>query len=802
MRELLILFGSETGCAEDVAQRIAREARRRHYSVRISTMDEYDRAQLVKEPLVVFVCSTTGQGEEPTNMKQFWKFLLRKALPLDSLTEMKYAVFGLGDSSYLRFNFPAKKLFKRLAQLGGSPLVPRGDGDDQHYLGVDGALDPWLDMLWQKLDELNPLPKGLEVLSKNVLYPISNFEFIFLDDPPPTPPESLDCNLKYATVLENSRITSAEHFQDVRHVRFDISDLNISYEAGDVMVVYPQNPAKDVQEVLEYFGWTDIADKPFRLQSNRPDVKLPSYWPAVLTLRRLFEEFLDIFGRPRRYFFELLSFFATDPLHADKLAEFASSEGQDELYAYCHKPRRTTFEVLSDFNSVKVPLKYLLDLIPIIRPRSYSISSSPNVHANEIHITVAIVEYRTKLKKPRKGICSSYISTLSPGDRVAFSLQRGTLKLPADEETPIIFLGPGTGVAPIRSLIYDRLHSGGYQNTLFGGFRNKENDYLYGEEWDKMSSEGKLAVWTAFSRDQESKVYIQHKLEEQGELVWKIVNSGGYIILSGNAQRIPSDIMNALKSIFQKHGGLSSEDATKYLAELERKRRYQSEFQTVVGALGHLKKEKIMANDQEETTGEQQVVALTDPINFNIKHPLQHRWTLWFDSQQKKATQANWHDNLKSLITFATVEDFWGVYNNVIKATQMPAGSNYHLFKEGIRPMWEDKANAEGGKWVTQVAKPKKKELDNYWLNTILVCIGESFEHSGEICGAVVSVRRHADRLSLWTKSVNNEAVCTKIGKQWKEALGLGATESIGFQAHSDALQTNSSFSNKDMYTV
>ncbi|KAJ3198870.1 hypothetical protein HDU67_003247, partial [Dinochytrium kinnereticum] len=156
---------------------------------------------------------------------------------------------------------------------------------------------------------------------------------------------------------------------------------------------------------------------------------------------------------------------------------------------------------------------------------------------------------------------------------------------------------------------------------------------------------------------------------------------------------------------------------------------------------------------EQEDASNAVVFAFKDPVNFTVKHPLQHKWTLWYDSQQKKATQSNWHDNLKNLITIETVEDFWGVYNNVIKATQLVAGSNFHFFKQGIQPMWEDPSNAKGGKWVAPVPKGKKKELDNLWLNSILACVGEAFDDSEEICGAVVSVRRMQDRLSLWVKT-------------------------------------------------
>ncbi|KAJ3299183.1 hypothetical protein HK104_009787 [Borealophlyctis nickersoniae] len=191
-----------------------------------------------------------------------------------------------------------------------------------------------------------------------------------------------------------------------------------------------------------------------------------------------------------------------------------------------------------------------------------------------------------------------------------------------------------------------------------------------------------------------------------------------------------------------------------------------------------------------------------DPMNFNVKHPLEHRWTLWFDNPGKKATQANWAFSLKNLITLDSVEDFWGVYNNVQKAGQLPAGSNYHLFKEGVRPEWEDPRNAKGGKWVLQLAKKRQAELDQLWLFTLLACVGETFTESDEICGAVVSIRKAQDRIALWTKNALDQEKVEQIGQQWKKSLGLGDGDRIGYQAHSDALRKNSSFSNADMYVV
>ena len=179
--------------------------------------------------------------------------------------------------------------------------------------------------------------------------------------------------------------------------------------------------------------------------------------------------------------------------------------------------------------------------------------------------------------------------------------------------------------------------------------------------------------------------------------------------------------------------------------------------------------------------------ALADPVNFNIKHPLFNSWTLWYDNPGKKTTAQSWSANLKELVTFDTVEDFWGVYNNIAKCTEIPAGSNYHLFKKGVRPMWEDPANAKGGKWVVQILKSSSKadDVNDIWLNSLLACIGESFEQEDEICGLVMSNRKAFYRVALWTRSSNRRDVCESIGRQFKSFISYSGK--IEFQSHAEA---------------
>eukprot|EP01103_Thecamoeba_quadrilineata_P012821 TRINITY_DN3402_c0_g1_i1.p1 TRINITY_DN3402_c0_g1~~TRINITY_DN3402_c0_g1_i1.p1 ORF type:complete len:241 (-),score=33.52 TRINITY_DN3402_c0_g1_i1:99-821(-) len=195
-------------------------------------------------------------------------------------------------------------------------------------------------------------------------------------------------------------------------------------------------------------------------------------------------------------------------------------------------------------------------------------------------------------------------------------------------------------------------------------------------------------------------------------------------------------------------------------------------------------------------------VATYDPTNTLVKHPLQNQWTWWYDNPGKKSSQSSWGAHLKKIITFDTVEDFWRLYNNIVPPSQLISGSDYHLFKHGVEPKWEDPRNVKGGKWIYNIQnKNGRDHIDKLWLWTILSCIGEGFldTYNEEICGCVVSVRKNQDRITLWTRSLNESAVVS-IGKSFKKALELNDCVVLGFQAHSDCQKSNSSFNNKNKY--
>ncbi|XP_072908245.1 NADPH-dependent diflavin oxidoreductase 1 [Hemitrygon akajei] len=591
-RKLLVLFGSQTGTAQDVAERIGREGVRRHFVCRVLPLDSYPIADLIQEPLVVFVCSTTGQGEPPDNMKKFWRFIFRRNLPAASLSMVNSAVLGLGDSSYPKFNFIAKKLSKRLMQLGSNKLLPVGLGDDQHDLGPDAVIDPWLKEFWDHALRIYPLPPGLTMLGDDVILP-SKYRFQFEEDATngvlvgpfdtdrqiPGPPSQL--HPFPARMIANKRVTDDNHFQDVRLITFDITGSGIEYSAGDVAMIEPRNSPDSVEQFCQLFGLNPC--KSFILKPNDAATPLPARLPQPCTIQYLVERYLDINCVPRRSFFELLSYLSPDELEQEKLKEFSSAEGQEELYSYCNRLRRTTLEVLFDFSktTAAIPVDYLLDLIPEIRPRAFSIASSQLAHPGQIQILMAVVQYKTKLKKPRHGVCSSWLASQNPqqGDvYVPLWVKEGTLQFPTDTETPIIMVGPGTGVAPFRAAIQERVAKGRKGNYLFFGCRGKLKDFFCQAEWEDLQHKGLLSLFTAFSQDQDHKIYVQHRIKENGAVIWDLIgNKKAYFYIAGNAKMMPAQVTDSLKSVFQSEGGLSDTDSEHLLVELEQGKRFQTE---------------------------------------------------------------------------------------------------------------------------------------------------------------------------------------------------------------------------------
>ncbi|CCH45991.1 NADPH-dependent diflavin oxidoreductase 1 [Wickerhamomyces ciferrii] len=581
-RSITVLFGSETGNAQDFAETLTRSLERLHFKVHLSSLDDYDLKNLLSVRLLIIFCSTTGQGEFPKNSRKFWKFMLKRKLPNDLLNHLYFTTFGLGDSSYPKFNWAVKKLHNRILQLGGVEFSKRAESDEQSSQGADGYYIEFQNLLLKNLNEKFPLPLGQTPVPDDVKLP-PKFQISIDLKKPKRKTDTLikeialtrnDPNLRIGTVEKNIRITSDDHFQDVRHFSILDKTQQLNYQPGDTISLFPTNDPKEVDSLLEIQGWTEIADR--RILIEEPYPLIDGSFIKTPTLRSLFTHHLDLRSIPRRSFFALLYHFASDEREREKLKEFSSYKDPEELYNYANRPRRSILETIQEFFSVKIPLEYILDLFPLIKPRLFSIASSPN--SSKVELTIAVVQYKTMIRRIRKGLCTSWLKNLKEGDEIIFRIDRNNLKLPKPE-VPIIMIAPGTGIAPMRSLIHQRVfdfNANKNQLYLFLGNRYHNKDFLYGEEWKELEKKERLTLFTAFSR--ENGGYVQDQLYLQSELITELLTHGNAVIyICGSSGKMPNQVRMTFETILEETKGLSKNQAKQYLLELEANNRYLQE---------------------------------------------------------------------------------------------------------------------------------------------------------------------------------------------------------------------------------
>ena len=637
-RTALILYGSETGNAQDVAEETARMAERLHFDTTVLDLDSVALRDLNQTTLVVFIVSTTGQGEMPQNSRQFWKTLLSSALKIGILRRVRFTSFGLGDSSYARFNVAHRMLRGRMIQLGAHEFCERGEGNEQHPEGHSAGLREWTPILQQRIAETFPLPDGLSPIPSHVFIepqwkldvkfrtPIDvNQDQVERNSVVPEPRNAHDKSLippsealmpvrgaRSAIIKHNVRITAADHFQDVRLLDLRL-DERVKYRPGAVAVVYPKNFPDDVQTFVELMGWQDTADRSLKIiQNPRPSSAVGSTPSPLrhlnldgidLTLRWLLENVLDIMSIPRRSFFASLLNFANarnsdEDYQKERLSELANPELIDELWDYTTRPKRTVLEVMMDFTLIKIPWQYVLSTIPIIRGRQFSIASGglqihPPDGTTKIELLVAIVDPPSPIIKWRRryGVCTRYIASLNESQQINIGIQQGYLDVrPEEMREPVVMIGPGTGVAPMRSLILQRLtwaqetENGASPelkgDVLFFGCRGEHADYFFRDEWENMNQNAGLEFFTAFSRDNNKpKEYVQDQIRANSGLIYEtLVRRKGKVYVCGSSGNMPKGVRQALEDVLTaSETSMTAEEASTFLDTMEKQGRYKQE---------------------------------------------------------------------------------------------------------------------------------------------------------------------------------------------------------------------------------
>eukprot|EP01012_Entosiphon_sulcatum_P018795 TRINITY_DN23597_c0_g1_i1.p1 TRINITY_DN23597_c0_g1~~TRINITY_DN23597_c0_g1_i1.p1 ORF type:complete len:570 (+),score=69.42 TRINITY_DN23597_c0_g1_i1:16-1725(+) len=560
-----ILYGTETGTAVEASQHVAREAARIGITVVPTAADNFLTDDIHAVTILVVVCATTGQGDVPSTMKSFWKWLLLKSCP--TLPNLHFAVFGLGDSTYPKFNYVAKMVHNRLLQLQAKPLLLRGLGDDQDIGGYSKELIPWTAKLlaeaWVTL-----YPGQLQPQRNNGLLP-SPFSFSSTDKFP-APSLKVWAEQTIEVKLTNTtRVTAMDHFQDVCHYTFSFVGQPFPHEPGDVVAITPQNNSATVHHILHRLGLasTDVIRISCKISDEPLFVKDP------VSLMDLFTYHLDIQGTPGRYFFEVLAQYTTNTDEVERLTELSSIDYADDLHKYCTREKRTYVEVLDDFPEVNLPLDRVLELIPRIRPRLFSIASASIADPVNFSLLVATVEYITPYKRTRTGLCTSWLRRLPVGTPLLVGFRKTGFQL-CSTKLPIIMIGPGTGVAPFRAFWQHRIHTSEAPNLLFFGARNKSKDFFFAEELNILQGENKLTLITAFSRDQKDKIYVQARIRQHGKEVAKLVlEQCAIVYVAGNARLMPESVREALQDALTEHGNMDAPAAEAYVQTMKRQNR-------------------------------------------------------------------------------------------------------------------------------------------------------------------------------------------------------------------------------------
>lgn len=539
---LTIVYGSQTGNAKRAAESLLSEAGAQGLKARLLRADAYPLAELKRETRLVVVISTQGDGDPPDDARGFVEHLLGRRAP--KLDDLRFAVLGLGDSSYAKFCEIGRVLDARLAELGGTRLAALGEAD----VDIDTVATPWRADVLRALEALRPAPKAEAPVAAGLRAALVETG---LSATPLSAAATRDAPVT-AELLANTRLTGRGSDRDTRHLEFAIDPATLDYTPGDAAGVWPVQAPALVEAILEATGLDRDAE-----------VELDG---TALPLRRWLGERRELTRLHR----PLLKAHAERSDSAKLAAALADASTATALL-------QTT--PLLDLLAEHPAAWSATDLVAALRPlapRLYSIASSREAVGDELHLTVGheVFEGRDGL---RYGAASHYLATLKEGDTARLFIERNErFRLPADASRDVIMVGPGTGVAPFRGFVQQRAATGASgRNWLIFGNPRFRSDFLYQLEWQKALKSGQLhRLDLAFSRDGATKTYVQNRLAERGSELWAWLQAGAHLYVCGDATRMAKDVHATLLAIAQQHGGLDRDAAADYFTGLERNARY------------------------------------------------------------------------------------------------------------------------------------------------------------------------------------------------------------------------------------
>ncbi|MBS9438667.1 NADPH-dependent assimilatory sulfite reductase flavoprotein subunit [Photorhabdus noenieputensis] len=534
---ITLISASQTGNARRLAEQLRDDLLAEKLNVNLFNAGDYKFKQIAQEKVLIIIASTQGEGEPAEEAVALYKYLYSKKAP--KLNGTVFAVFGLGDTSYERFCQAGKDFDDRLNELGAQRLLERVDGDVEYQQ----AAAQWRKQLTGILKQRIPAEIGTVITSA----PNGSVNEIFSTSYTKQTPLT-------AALATRQKITGRGSDKDVRHIEIDLGDSGLRYQPGDALGVWFENDPELVDEVLNLL-WLEGTEQ---VEVNGQKLSLREALISHVELTQNTSVIVEKYAALAKDE-KLLS------LIADKqaLQQYARNKPiADMIREAASQPEAQQF----------------IDLLRPLTPRLYSISSSQAEMENEVHLTVGVVRYEID-GRVRTGGASGYLADRlqENGDLRIFIERNDNFRLPANPRTPVIMIGPGTGIAPFRAFMQQREADGAEgKNWLFFGNPHFTEDFLYQVEWQRYVKDGLLTrIDLAWSRDQQHKVYVQDKLREQGEEVWRWIEEGAHLYVCGDANRMAKDVEHALLDIITEHGDMDSEQADEFLSELRLERRYQ-----------------------------------------------------------------------------------------------------------------------------------------------------------------------------------------------------------------------------------
>jgi sulfite reductase (NADPH) flavoprotein alpha-component len=540
-KTLTILYASQTGNAKGVASKLAESAKAAGISVVLKNTADYKAKSIKNETHLLIVASTNGEGEAPDDAIEFHEFLLGKKAP--KLPNLSYSVLALGDSSYEFFCQTGKDFDQRLQALGAKQVAPRIDCD----VDYDSDSESWtlniVEVLKEELTQTDaPLAAVVDL---------------------PTAGATSQYNKQNPYEAEFSlsqKITGRDSAKDVRHIEIDLGESGLTYQVGDALGVWFENDATLVADLIATLKLTGEEKVKLKVDGANQVFTLTDALTTELEITQTAPAFVEFWAK----------------ISGNKeLTAIAADKNTAREYAGEH-------QIIDVVKAAKTEIdpQFFVEALRKITPRLYSIASSQTEVEEEVHLTVGLVSFDAN-GEPRSGGASSFLANrLEEGQKVrVFVEHNDNFRLPQSDDTPVIMVGPGTGVAPFRAFMQEReARDAGGDNWMFFGDQTFTQDFLYQVEWQNYLKSGLLTrMDVAFSRDQAEKVYVQDRLKEQAAEVFAWLERGAHLYICGDANRMAKDVHETLLEIIAEQGNLSAEQAEDYLKSLRSNKRYQKD---------------------------------------------------------------------------------------------------------------------------------------------------------------------------------------------------------------------------------